>query len=228
MSSLLDNLIGETSCLLVSIPTNSVEPALAAQAGGADGLKVHINVTHHATGIQFGALKEEAENIKKVIESVNIPVGLVPGESLSLSLDTLQKAAELGITFVDSYCQFWPASIHKVDGVDLWAAFDSTYSFDEMCTIAAFPWVDAVEASIIPVSQYGAYLSWRELGLYLELRRSINKPLIIPSQCRIRPDDIPALKKLGLNNFLMGAIALGREPEQIEQMTREFRQALEA
>jgi hypothetical protein len=115
-----------------------------------------------------------------------------------------------------------------VDGLDLWAAFDSTYSFGEMCTIAAFPWVDAVEASIIPVSQYGAYLSWRELGLYLELKRSINKPLIIPSQCRIRPDDIPALKKLGLNNFLMGAIALGREPEQIEQMTREFRQALEA
>jgi hypothetical protein len=228
MSKLLDKLTGERACLLVSIPTNSVEPALAAEAGGADGLKVHINVTHHATGIQFGTFQEEAENIKKVIESVSIPVGLVPGESLSLSLDTLQKAAELGISFVDSYCQFWPASIHTVGGVDLWAAFDSTYSFDEMRTIANFPWVDAVEASIVPVSQYGANLSWRDLGLYFQLKGAINKPLIIPSQCKIRPDDIPALKNLGLKNYLMGAIALGREPEQIERMTREFRQALEA
>lgn len=228
MSQLLEKLSGDQGCLLVSIPTNSVEPALAAQQGGADGLKVHIDVTHHATGIHFGDLEGEAENIKRVIQSVDIPVGLVPGESLSLSGDTLQKAAGLGIAFVDSYCQFWPAAIHRVDGVDLWAAFDSTYAFEEMCSLAALPWVDAVEVSILPASRYGTFLSWRDLGRYLRLKRAIDKPLIIPSQCRIRPDDVVALKKLGLKNFLMGVIALGREPEAIEEMTREFRRALQA
>jgi hypothetical protein len=225
---LLDQLNGDKACLLVSIPSNSVEPALAAQAGKADGIKLHINVTHHATGITFGTWEEEAENIQKVIEAVDIPVGLVPGENLELTMDDIKIAAQAGIQFVDSYSQFWPASISKVEGVDLWAAFDSTYTLAEMSTIASFPWVDAVEASIIPVDEYGSSLSWRDLNRYVQLKKVIQKPIIIPSQRKIIPEDIPALRSLGLKNFLMGAVALGSEPEQIEQLTRQFRQALDA
>jgi hypothetical protein len=224
---LLDQLNGDKACLLVSIPSNSVEPALAAQAGKADGIKLHINVTHHATGITFGTWEEEAENIQKVIEAVDIPVGLVPGENLELTMDDIKIAAQAGIQFVDSYSQFWPASISKVEGVDLWAAFDSTYTLAEMSTIASFPWVDAVEASIIPVDEYGSSLSWRDLNRYVQLKKVIQKPIIIPSQRKIIPEDIPALRSLGLKNFLMGAVALGSEPEQIEQLTRQFRQALD-
>lgn len=228
MQRLQEKLNGEQACLLISIPSNSVEPALAAQAGGAEGIKLHMNVTHHATGVTFGTWEEEAENIIKVIQAVDIPVGLVPGESLDLSLAVLKSAAEAGIQFVDSYSQFWPAAIQKVEGLDMWAAFDSSFSLDEMCTIASFPWVDAVEASIIPAAEYGSYLSWRDLNLYVQLQKAIQKPVIIPSQRNIRLDDIPALLPLGLKNFLIGAVTLGRSPEQIERLTRQFRQALDA
>jgi hypothetical protein len=105
---------------------------------------------------------------------------------------------------------------------------DSTFSLDEISAIASFPWVDDIEASIIPVSEYGAFLSWRDLSRYVQLKKVLHKPLIIPSQRHIRPEDVPALVSLGLKNFLMGAVALGRNPEQIERLTRQFRQALDA
>jgi hypothetical protein len=227
MSIILEKMRSDQSTLFVSIPRNSIEHALAAQEGGADAIKMHVNITHHATGISFGTLEAEAKNLREVIEAVKIPVGLVPGESLEIvNAGFMRKVIDMGFSFIDAYSQYWPASIHEQDQIDLWAAFDSTYTLEEMVNIASYPWVDVVEASIIPVDEYGVNLSWRDVSHYLNLKDAIHKPLVIPSQRKLRPDDMPALVKLGLKNFLMGAVSVGEDPSSIERCTREFRESL--
>ena len=228
MARLLDKMRSGKPCLIVSIPTNSVEEALAAEAGGADAIKVHSNVTHHATGLTFGTLEQEEPRLRAIVEAVKIPVGLVPGETLDLTLDFFRRVHDIGMDMVDAFAQFMPALIYKAEGVDLAAATDSTYAWDEIQAVASLPWVDAIECAKVPTAEYGTYLSWRDVAYYAHLTRLLHKPIIIPTQRKIRLDDIPALLSVGVKNIMIGAIVTGRKVPDIERVTREFRQTMDA
>ena len=56
MKKLIDLLKTNKMTLIVSLPENSLELALAAVEGGADALKVHCGVKHKASGVEFGSL----------------------------------------------------------------------------------------------------------------------------------------------------------------------------
>ena len=45
--------------LIASLPRNDPQLAQAALDNGADVIKLHINLRHHASGTHFGALEEE-------------------------------------------------------------------------------------------------------------------------------------------------------------------------
>jgi hypothetical protein len=49
----------------------------------------------------------------------------------------------------------------------------------------------------------------------------------VPSQKKVTPGDLPALKKSGVKGLLIGAIVTGREADTIESATRSFAQALQ-
>ena len=54
-----ERMLAEGFHLLVSLPRNDIELARAALEAGADGLKVHIGLHHHASGLVTGPLDEE-------------------------------------------------------------------------------------------------------------------------------------------------------------------------
>ncbi|PJB63418.1 MAG: hypothetical protein CO095_16530, partial [Armatimonadetes bacterium CG_4_9_14_3_um_filter_58_7] len=64
--------------LIVSLPANSPELAIAAIAGGAECLKVHIRVHHDASGTHFGSLEDERGNLESILSVAGtVPVGIV-------------------------------------------------------------------------------------------------------------------------------------------------------
>ena len=66
--------------LIVSLPSNDLELAKVALAGGADAIKVHCNVWHRASGHSFGTYEENREFLKELIQLCgDVPVGLMPG-----------------------------------------------------------------------------------------------------------------------------------------------------
>lgn len=65
--------------LFVSLPANDIKLAEAALTAGADGLKVHINVGHRASGNRFGALDSYAGIFKEIRSRFDGPFGIVPG-----------------------------------------------------------------------------------------------------------------------------------------------------
>jgi hypothetical protein len=159
---------------------------------------------------------------------VAIPVGLVPGETLDLTHDSFERVHDIGMDMVDAFAQFMPALIYRVEGVDLAAATDSTYTWDEIQAVASLPWVEAIECAKVPTAEYGTYLSWRDLAYYAGLTRLLHKPIIVPTQRKIRLEDVPALLSVGVKNIMIGAIVTGRKAADIERVTREFRQAMDA
>ncbi|MEW5717329.1 MAG: hypothetical protein AB1817_01760 [Chloroflexota bacterium] len=214
-------------CLIVSIPGNHADMARAAEAAGADAIKLHINVTHHATGITFGALEQERAALEKILAAVRIPVGLVPGEDLAISSETLDAIAAMGFTFVDGYAHTLPAWV-RGGKMDYWAAINPTYAINEIKHLADLPWVDVIEAAIIPTEAYGQLLSIRDLARYRELRQILTKPFVVPSQRRLRVEDVPGLLAVGAKNIMIGAVVTGMDVAGVEKMTRAFRKALDA
>lgn len=227
MSGFLSKLQSASPCLIVSIPGNHVAMAQAAEAAGADAVKTHINVTHHASGITFGKLEQERAALEKIIAAVNIPVGIVPGEDLAIAPETMRAINEMGFAFVDGYAHTLPTWI-RGGALDYWAAINPTYTATEIQHLAELSWVDVIEAAMIPSDAYGQLLSVRDVARYHELARILTKPFVVPSQRKLRVEDVPSLLAVGAKNIMIGAVVTGMDVAGIESATRAFRRALDA
>lgn len=217
--------------LLVSLPANDVELAKAALAGGADGLKVHINITHAAAGVHFGSLDEEAAQIEQIV-ALGLPVGIVPGDGSKMIVSAeLARLAQLGLDFCDVYLSAMPAWLLDAPplGVMVAVGAGDMLLAARLNSLAALPGVQMIEASVIPHDGYGHALSVGDLCDYTTVVRAlipVHRPVIVPTQRRIIPEDLPALAKTGIRGLLIGAIVTGKGATGIEAATRQYAAAL--
>ncbi len=215
--------------LLVSLPANDPELGRAARDGGAEGLKVHINITHAAAGVKFGSLDEEAAVLAEIV-GLGLPVGIVPGDFDTMaSADDVRRLAELGLDFLAAYLGAMPAWMLCQSDLPVMAALgaEDVRRPGRMGALARLPGVQMVEASIIEHSGYGKPLSVSDLCDYTDVARACGeRPAIVPTQRRIMPEDAPALVTTGIRGLLIGAIVTGAEAHGLEAATRRYRGAL--
>jgi len=219
-----ESLLRERPALLVSLPRNDPELAQAALAGGADGLKVHLNVVHHASGIYFGSWEEEGEAIRAIV-ALGAPVGMVPGtQERFISPREAEEIGAAGVDFVDAYLQDIPDWLPERAG--------------GMGVMVALSWRDAVsgwdlgplagrcrmlEASVVRPEEYGQPLAEGDLEAYRQIHgRYPELPAIVPTQRALRPAEVVRVLATGMRGLLIGAIVTGKTPEGIERVTREF------
>ena len=88
--------------LIVSLPRNDPALARAATDGGADVLKVHVNVRHLASGTVFGTLAEERTRLEQIL-AIGLPTGLVPGEAEMLAPEEMPEIRRMGFAFLDAF-----------------------------------------------------------------------------------------------------------------------------
>jgi hypothetical protein len=229
MNKLLDQLRHNDWTLLVSLPRNDVRLAEAAIRGGAQGLKIHLNVEHHASGTHFGSWDEEKENITRILEVAgDVPVGVVPGGSPFATPDEFRAMSEAGIDFFDAYPAEAPAWTLEQRYLNVMLAAYAGGSAEEMEALEQLG-MEMCEASIVPQTDYGKDLSALDLARYADLAFFLDEaPFIVPSQKKIRPADVTALQRTGAKGVLIGAIVTGREADTLEAATRAFRQATES
>lgn len=225
---LLQQLQENEFTLLVSLPRNDVELAKAAIRGGAQGLKVHINVEHFASGTKFGSFDEEKENLARIIDAAGeASVGIVPGGSPFATEEEFAGLAEIGIDYFDAYPPEAPAWTLTQNSLDkMLAAFEGV----SIATMQAFEalGMQLCEASIMNHDDYGKALNTLDLAKYRELADGLKSPIIVPSQKKIVPADIEALKRTGVKGLLIGAIVTGREAEGIEAAASAFSKVINA
>jgi hypothetical protein len=220
--------------LLVSLPANDPQLARAAADNGAEGLKVHLNIRHAAAGVAFGSLAEEAPALEQIV-ACGLPVGVVPGDaSAMISPEDLTLLAELGLDFMDVYLSAFPAWL-AAQGMGMLGLMAAVGHEDmqhplRLEGLAHCPAVQMVEASIIPHEGYGGPLSMADLSDYTALvgrMRESGKPVIVPTQRHIRPDEVSLLAATGIRGLLIGAIVTGAETATLAAATRAYREALE-
>lgn len=215
--------------LLVSLPRNDIRLAQAALRAGAQGLKVHINVEHFASGTRFGSLAEEQDTLSAICELAKehgANVGVVPGAGGNFATaEEFAALAEIGIDYFDAYpadCPAWALAQPHLD--IMMAAFHG----GDFAQFAGFEklGMKLCEASILSHDDYGKALNAHDLMLYSALVNQLNVPVIVPSQKKVETHDIAALRSTGAKGLLIGAIVTGREVESLEAATRAFAQAI--
>ena len=225
MKRLLEVIKEKGFCLIVSLPKNSSNLAKAAQRGGADALKVHINVEHQANKTKFGSFKEEEENLKKIILAVSIPVGIMPGAERVATEKEMEEIAQLGFDFFDIYSHYAPLYLLK-SPLGKMIALHHTYNLKEVERLGILG-AEALEASIIMPSGYGKRLNLNDLAKYSVLVKTINIPVIVPTEREIHPLEVPQLKEVGVKGIMIGAVVTGKKEDSIEKKTGEFKRVVD-
>lgn len=214
--------------LIVSLPVNSVELAVAAVTGGADAVKVHVNVEHRASGTHFGSFVEERQRLLAIAQATggSVSLGIMPGAHTVASPDELKELSAAGFEFLDCYAHDLPACYLADQGLKKMLACDSSFRCDEAKWFASLG-ADAVEASIIEPEGYGRPLMSNDLARYRSLVESSRLPVVVPTQRRIQPEEVSLLGRAGVSGIMIGAIVTGKEPRTVERTTRQFRESIE-
>lgn len=212
--------------LLVSLPRNDVELARAAVAAGADGLKVHVNVEHRASGTSFGTVREERGAIEAIV-GLGVPVGAVVGGEGRVEAAEVAALRELGVAFVDVYLHHappWYVAAAPADGALVALAHDQPL---ELAAGLRRLGVTAVEASLAAPEEYGTPLTLARVAQIARLVELAELPVVVPSQHALRPDDVAALGDAGCAAVLIGAVVTGTEAAQVGEVTAAFRAAID-
>lgn len=216
--------------LCISLIDNDPELAKAAEEAGADGIKLHMNLSHGPSGRTLGGIDRELDRIRAVVQAVTVPVGIVPRGRAGTTVHEVERLRDAGLEFVDLYGKFMSPAVAAVPGIDTWVAPTPDYTTEMLRLLAARSDVDVIEASFFPVDPFGSPLAIDDLiRLELGLRalEPSGKPLVLPTDRRLETSDLPALLEIGVKNFLLGFAVTGDTPTTVVAATERFREELD-
>ncbi len=214
--------------LIASLPRNAPELATAALDNGADVVKIHINVHHHASNTHFGTLDEENAGLESILKvAKDHPVGIVPFGSPIDDPTTCSRLADMGFDFFSFYlsnavvgCLPPPEKVARMlalsvsDPIALAAGLDS------------LP-IQICELSIMDGVTYGQPFTFHDLLRYNTYRQLIKMPLVVPTQHMIKPESVRELACTKVEGLMIGSVVAGVTSESWQQATKAFRNAID-
>lgn len=225
----LINILNEKEIsLIVSLPENNVELAKAALLAGADVLKIHINVEHRASKTRFGSLTEELEVIKKIVSLCNEydkSIGIVAGGHDKIPMKEIEGIMNEGFSFISLYDKHMNPLIFNKD-IYRMVAIDNNYKLEYVKAYDELP-IDVLECSIMDPETYGDELTVREILQYQSIRSTTSKPMVIPTQRNITPEQVLILQEMGINAIMIGAIVTGKTKDSIYESTLKYRNMID-
>jgi hypothetical protein len=218
-------LLGKRFALIASLPANDPALAVAAWDGGADAVKIHINVKHRAGGLQFGSFEEERPRLERILTEARGPVGIMLGADPAAAARDLDMVVAAGFDFVSIYGHHAPVRLLEA-GITRMLAADGSYPPDMLRALASLG--DIFEASIVPAEQYGEPLTLRDLAVYRAISAALDIPVVVPTQKKILSGEAARLYDAGVSAIMIGAVSAGKTCEEFGRAVGEFRKAMDA
>jgi hypothetical protein len=180
-------------------------------------------VDHFASGTHFGSFAQEKARLEPIVAAAreaNANVGIVPGAGgVFATRQDFKELAAMGVDYFDAYPYEAPAWVFEQDDLDIMMAAYHGGNLEELAVLQGLG-MTLCEASILPHEEYGKALTALDLARYRDLTRRLQVPIIVPSQKKIEPTDLPALRSTGVRGLLIGAIVTGRDAASLEAATR--------
>lgn len=206
--------------VFVSLPRNDIALAQSAMRAGADGLKVHVSMSHRASGNSLGTFEDERARLKEILD-LGLPVGVVVGSADRMAQE-IPQAARYGFDYIDLYASDAPVNyVELCQGATPMVALGPGDGADQARALVDLG-VGALELSTLEPERYGTQLSLGTLARLESVTSAVEVPVIVPTQHHILPSDLPLLQEAGAAGVLLGAVVLGENPEAYEEVTRQY------
>lgn len=212
--------------LVMSLPFNDPALAEAAWDSGADVVKIHVNVKHHASQTLFRSYEEERPAIAAMLARARGPMGIVLGSDPATAAAALSAAVADGFDFISLYGHHAPLEVLSCGAVDKMLAPDYTWENWEISRLEEVG-ADILEASVMHPDSYGQPITARELIRYRQLVRLTALPVVVPTQRAVRPCEVGALRACGVKGLMLGAVVTGKERGGIAAAVAAFRAAID-
>ena len=205
--------------ILVSLPKNDIDLAKAALGAGADGIKVHLNAHHVASGTVFGDFQAERKFLESLAKLSTTKLIMIGQEKLP-SDGELKLLAQMGFEGFNLYLKHAEPRLFHTDLRPI-LALENGYQLEDIHQITAHKnaWI---EASIIHSRDYGQPLSSDDLHHYLDISAHSKRPVIVPTQKKITTQDLSKLREAGASAVLIGIIVMGSTIQSVSQKIGEF------
>ena len=226
MNKFKEMLLEDRFPLVMSLPHNDPALARVAWENGADVVKIHVNVKHHASQTLFGTFEQEHSAIEAMLSQAKGPMGIVLGSECEVSEKTLPLALASGFDFLSLYAHHTSVSVLAAEGISKMIAPDYTYTDWEIKGLEDIG-VDILEASIMHPDSYGQMLSARDLLRYRNISNLSKLPVVVPTQHAIKPNEVRALRDSGVKGLMIGAVVTGKDEKTIAEAVAAFRKSID-
>jgi len=209
--------------IISNLYTNSLQLASAAEEGGADAIELNLNFEETGTGVRYGTIDLEEHAISEIIGSVKIPVGVRIGDTPMIRREEWEKIISTGIDYVKMMAHHMPSFIYNDERVCKIISVGSGYVLEQVEILAHDGRVSAIEAAIIAPQVFRLPLTLLDITTYALITRRASKPVIVPSQKYIEPNDLRILKKIGVEGLVINHIIIGTNPLDCAEILQEYK-----
>ena len=140
----------------------------------------------------------------------------------------LLELEEMGLSFFSSYAQDVPCHMMESTRLSSMIAIGTDYTQNTLDAVRASA-IDVLECSIQPGENYGTSMNYADILRYSDIAAKTAKPCVVPTQRRIRPEEVRHLAAAGCKAIMIGAVVMGgARPEDVKRATAAFRAAADA
>jgi len=220
MPRLIEMLNANKLTLITALAQNEPALAQAAVEGGTDALLLHVNVR------EFGDYISEKEKIKGVLDVVDVPVGVVTGHKEQATHAEIEEMVKMGVDFFNIKIEYAPRFVPDLKKVAKVMALGSRFTIDVVLGVGRYG-ANAIDAAIIPSSEYGKELMVGDLQNYISIVMSAGIPVIVPTQRSIKSSEAAIIADTGAKGLMLTPIVTGKTAKGVKEKVQEFRVAVD-
>lgn len=218
LSSLLDQARASVPVLAI-LPHNNAEYAVAAETAGADAMLIGIDKTESTFPGLFGSFDLQEDSISSIISSSSIPVGISIGDSRPLTRDNWERIVAKRFSFVNMYAHHMPPFVLDDQRMQKLVTIGPGYMVEQIRNLSEMEGVYTLEAAIVSPQGMNHIFSVLDLATLRMIARLSTKPVLLRTQKRVEPEDVPIVTSAGLKGISF-------DPSSIEPGIEAYRDAI--
>lgn len=211
--------------LFGDLHVNSRDLAIACEEAGADSIIFHLN-QEVGGGFRFAGLEIEEDSIRDSMSVLKVPLGITIGDTRELLENDWEVIADMGFAFVNMFAHQLPIFVWNDNRLEKIVSIGPGYILEQVRALSELDNVSAIVAALTPNQGIGLPFTILD-GTTLRLITSLSsKPVLVPTQRKIRPQDIVPLTKMGCRGLLLTTTAYGETPESCREKISTYRTEL--
>lgn len=212
----------ERFLLFGDLHLNSKELAIACEEAGVDSILFHLN-QDLVGGIRFAGLEIEEDSIRDALSVLKVPTGIAIGDSRALQVDDWEAIARMGFSFVNMYAHQLPIFVWDDPRIAKVVSIGPGYILEQVKALSELDSVSAIVAALTPNQGIGQPFTMLD-GTTLKLITKLScKSVFLPTQRKIRPQDLNSIRKMGCNGLLLTTTVYGETLQSCRDKISRYR-----